>query len=226
MAVFAISDLHLSLGTDKPMHVFGEVWDGYEDKLKKNWNEAVSAQDTIIVCGDISWATYLENAEADFSYINGLNGRKLISKGNHDYWWDTVKKQCRFVADKGFNNIEFLHNNAFLADGAAICGTRGWMAQETCKTDEDIKIYNRELERFELSARCMDSSATYRIAALHYPPDGNFAELFRKYAINLCVFGHLHAKAQNFAKQGVFDGVEYRLVSCDYLRFMPLKIHA
>ena len=224
MAVFAISDLHLSLGTDKPMNVFGEVWDGYEEKLKNNWNQIVAKDDTVIVCGDISWAMYLENAGADFAYINELNGRKLISKGNHDYWWSTVKKQREFIMGHGFCNIDFLHNNAFLADNIAICGTRGWLAYDACKTDEDKKIYNRELERFELSAKCMDSSANFRIAALHYPPDGNFAELFKKYAINVCVFGHLHAKAQNYAKQGVFDGTLHKLVSCDYLDFTPMNI--
>jgi len=224
MAIFAISDLHLSFGSNKPMDVFGGNWINYEEKMLENWNNTVQDGDTVIVNGDISWAMYLNECEADFSYIEKLRGHKIIGKGNHDYWWTTIRKQENFVEENKFNSIKFLHNNAYVIDNIAICGTRGYLPANLCTSKEDQKIYNRELERFELSARQMRSECETKIAALHYPPDENFEELFHKYEITHCIFGHLHGKAHKTAKQGIFGGIQYNLVSCDYLDFTPLKI--
>ncbi|MBQ4542960.1 MAG: metallophosphoesterase [Clostridia bacterium] len=225
MAVYAISDLHLSLGTDKPMSVFGGNWDNYEEKLKTNWNNAVAKDDTVIINGDISWATYIENAVNDFSFINQLNGTKLISKGNHDYWWTTMKKQQEFCENNGFDTIKFLQNNCYVVDGYAICGTRGWTI--TKNDDEDKKIYNRELERLQLSLReAKKADVKGIIAGLHYPPDLTFMTVLENFGVTKCVYGHLHGNVQiNSAYfEGEVGGIDYKLVSCDYLDFNPVRL--
>jgi predicted phosphohydrolase len=219
-----MSDLHLSLGTNKPMEVFGGNWDNYVERIRENWNKLVSSEDTVLISGDVSWAMYLEECEADFAFINALSGRKIISKGNHDYWWTTAAKHYAYTQKFGFTTIDFMNNNAYNIGNAAICGSRGYIPKAVCKTAQDEKIFNRELERFELSAKGMDKAAEVRIAAMHYPPDDNFEELFHKYAITHCVYGHLHDKAHANARQGLIDGVYYNLVSADYLKFSPLKI--
>ncbi len=223
MALYAISDLHLSLGTDKPMDVFGEHWENYEQRLKENWESAVSGDDTVIVNGDNSWATYIQNAVEDFSFINSLPGRKILSKGNHDYWWTTMNKQTAFCRQHGFDTINFLHNNHYMCGGAAICGTRGW--QITKNDDEDRKIHNRELERLELSLRsAIPSDPEQIIVALHYPPDDKFKAVLSRYGVRTCVYGHLHGAAHKNAVNTTIEGIKLRLVSCDFLQFTPMKI--
>ena len=170
MSVFAISDLHLALGIDKPMDIFGARWANYMERLESNWNNTVGENDYVLVPGDISWATYLEQAYRDFLFLDRLPGKKIISKGNHDYWWTTKSKLDKFVAENGFSSISFLHNNSYTVEKAAICGTRGWnMPGEAGFSDEDEKIYLRELQRLELSLK----SATVPeggklIAATHF----------------------------------------------------------
>ena len=176
MALFAISDLHLSLGTDKPMDIFGGNWKNYEQKLEDNWRAAVTDDDTVILNGDNSWATYLQNAIEDFTFINSLPGKKLLGKGNHDYWWTTAKKLREFCAENSFNTIDFLHNNHFLLGGYAVCGSRGW--QITTNDDDDKKIYARELARLEFSlASAVKANPLGIIAALHYPPEGKCTDM-------------------------------------------------
>jgi predicted phosphohydrolase len=235
MSIFALSDLHLSFGTNKPMDVFGDNWLGYEDKVRDNWNAVVTDDDYVLVCGDISWATYLKDAVADFKFIDSLNGKKLISKGNHDYWWCGIKKQNEFLASNGFNTIKFIHNNSYViedtspqAEGEdvkiAICGSRGWLSEIACKTDEDKKIYNRELVRLDLSASSIKGDGyALKVAMLHYPPDEQFMSVMQKHNINVCVYGHIH---QNFNArvEGNVLGVNYFLTSADYLQFKPLLI--
>ncbi len=223
MALFAISDLHLSLGTDKPMDIFGTNWQDYESKLKNNWESIVNDDDVVILNGDNSWATYIQNAEADFYYINSLPGRKIMSKGNHDYWWTTMNKQVNFCREKGFNTISFLQNNHYMYGSVAICGTRGW--QITKNDDEDKKIHNRELQRLELSLKSSASSNPDEIvAALHYPPDEKFVSLLVKYGVKTCVYGHLHGRAHKNAINNISCGIKFCLVSCDFLQFNPFKI--
>lgn len=223
MALFSISDLHLSFGTDKPMDVFGKKWENYEEKLKTNWNNVVSEEDVVIVNGDNSWATYLEDTLADFGFINSLNGIKLISKGNHDYWWTTMNKHRIWCEKNGFDTIKFLHNNYYMYEDTAICGTRGW--QITKGDDEDLKVHNRELERLKISLDLASKEQPGSIVvALHYPPDEHFKKLIQAYNTEMCVFGHLHSAGFKDYKDYDENGIAYRLVSCDYLEFLPFKI--
>lgn len=224
MALFAISDLHLSLGCDKPMDIFGENWENYEQKLKEKWECIVKNEDTVIINGDNSWATYIQNATEDFAFINSLPGKKLLSKGNHDYWWTTMKKQVDFCRENNFDTINFLHNNHYMYESVAICGTRGWII--TTNDDEDKKIYNRELERLELSIKSSVSSNPKQIlVALHYPPDAKFKSILKKHMVSRCIYGHLHGYAHKNVINNTIEGIKYDLVSCDFLNFNPLKIY-
>ena len=239
MAVYAISDLHLAWSVDKPMDVFGARWANYMSKLEENWRSTVTGDDYVIVPGDISWATYLEQAYEDFRFIHGLPGRKIISKGNHDYWWTTKSKLDKFLNENGFDSISFMHNNSYCARGAVICGTRGWeMPGETGFGAEDEKIYRRELQRLELSlknagaaAGSLDSQIKGRIiVALHYPPFNSkgefsgFIDIMKKYEGQLCIYGHLHGDACRDAIEGIYEGISFRLVSADHLGFAPVLL--
>lgn len=228
MAIFAVSDLHLPLSSYKPMDVFGSKWDNYVERLKENWQKIVKDDDVVIMPGDISWATYLEKSVADFEYINNLNGRKIILKGNHDYWWTTMNKLKKFMNEHEFSSIEFVHNNAVLCGDIAVCGTRGWNIANDNSSDEDKKIFMREKQRLILSLEdAKQKKAKEIIVAMHYPPiekngiNRDFIEIMKEYGVKKCVYGHLHAAAQNFAYQGDVDGIDLRLVSCDYLNFVP-----
>ena len=148
MSLFAIADLHLSLSVDKPMDIFGG-WDSHVEKLAENWNKTVSDNDLVVIPGDISWGMNLDEARADFSFINALNGRKIISKGNHDYWWSTLSKLNKFIEENGFDSIKFLHNNHYPYGKYGICGTRGWI-NET-EVPADAKVLAREAQRLEVS---------------------------------------------------------------------------
>lgn len=223
MALFAISDLHLSLGTDKPMYVFGDQWKDYESKLRQNWLNSVSDEDFVIINGDNSWATYLENTKEDFSFINSLPGKKILSKGNHDYWWTTMKKMNDFCRENIYDTISFLQNNHYMYGDIAICGTRGW--QLSTEDEKDLKIHNREIERLKLSFNsAKKSNPAEIIVALHYPPDDTFKALMEKYDVKQCFYGHLHGQSHRSALNGKANGIKYQLVSCDFLDFKPFKI--
>jgi len=239
MALFAISDLHLALSVDKPMDVFGPRWADYMDRLKENWCSVVGEDDYVVVPGDVSWATYIDRAHEDFRFIHELPGRKIISKGNHDYWWTTMSKMEKFISRNGFTSISFMHNNSFSIKGVTICGTRGWeIPGEAGFGAEDEKIYRRELQRLEMSLQKGLSDMSSRpefannvlIAALHYPPfnsRGEFSEfmdIMKKYGVQYCIYGHLHGEACRIAIEGPVDGIMFRLVSADHLRFMPEKL--
>ena len=229
MSVFAIGDLHLSLGTDKPMDVF-RGWENYVDRLKENWNRVVSENDTVVIPGDISWAMKLENTETDFRFINDeLNGSKILLKGNHDYWWATAGKMNKFLDEKGFDRIKILSNNAFLADGICIVGTRGWINDGT---DElDAKVLAREEGRLRMSAAEGVKLGGEMIAFIHYPPLYNgekneyILRVISEYGIKRCYYGHIHGKAGHArAFIGSYEGTEYKMISADYIGFMPVKI--
>lgn len=232
MAIYAISDLHLALSVDKPMDVFGTRWANYMDKLKENWQAVVGADDTVIVPGDISWATYLGQAQEDFSFIHSLPGKKIISKGNHDYWWTTKSKLDKFLEEKNFSTISFMHNNSYNAEGAAICGTRGWsMPGEIGFNAEDAKIYQRELQRLELSLKNANADTENGIiTALHFPPFNSkgvfsgFLDIMLKYNVKRCIYGHLHGETHKNAIEGEAKGIDFRLIAADHLGFMPLKL--
>ncbi len=230
MALFTIADLHLPLGIDKPMDIFGSAWTNYVDRLRENWQGKIKEDDTVVIPGDFSWATYLEQSVKDFEYLNGLNGRKILVKGNHDYWWTTKNKLGEFTAKHGFSNIDFLQNNFFAYGDIAICGTRGWIhpAWDSFK-DEDRKIFDRETARLELSLKAASNFKEIYVFT-HYPPmstalEGNeFVDMMKKYPVTKCIYGHLHSASQKNAVEGVIDGIEYRLVSGDYISFDPVKL--
>ncbi len=225
MALFSISDLHLSFTAKKPMSIFGEHWEDYEQQMAENWNNIVTENDAVIICGDTSWTTYLKDAVADFAYINQLKGNKYIIKGNHDYWWTTLSKMNKKMSEHGFSTINFLQNNSYLINDISICGTRGYIALDSCQSAEDIKIYNRELQRLELSLEAAKGKNHKEIiVALHYPPDKSFRDLMASYGVKKCLFGHLHAKGHDIAPKGIIDSIEHIFVSCDYLNFTPKLI--
>ena len=234
MRIFAISDLHLALGADKPMDIFGGRWSNYMDKLKSGWEETVTSKDIVIMPGDISWATYLDQSADDFRFIEELPGKKIISKGNHDYWWSTMAKLNQFLERNGFQTINFMHNNCFSIGNYAICGSRGW----ECPGGEDfsamdLKIYNRELQRLELSLKSAVKNAggdSEIIAALHFPPfdqkgrASGFVEIMKRYGVKKCVYGHLHGESLKYGLEGVIEDIEFMLVSADHIDFRPLLI--
>ena len=226
MAIYTIGDLHLSLGCEKPMDIF-PGWQGYMEKLERHWNTLVRPEDTVVLAGDTSWAMKLEDTVADFSFLQRLPGQKLLLKGNHDYWWTTVKKMERFLQENGFDSLHILHNNSILAEGLAVCGTRSWMFDVGEAHDE--KVMNRELGRLRASLDAAQEGAE-RVTFLHYPPvypNANaqqVIDLLKEYNVKRCFYGHLHGNAIRFAVQGMVDGIEYRLISADALAFCPYKI--
>lgn len=232
MRIHAISDLHLALSVNKPMDIFGERWSNYMERLQTEWNLTVSEEDYVIVPGDISWATYLDEAIADFRFINELPGRKIISKGNHDYWWTTAQKLSKFKDQYEFDKIDFMHNNCFDLGDVLLCGTRGWQCPGDDGFDaEDNKIYLRELQRLELSLKSAPLNNKAEIyVSLHYPPfnsqkqPSGFVDIMKKYGVRKCIYGHLHGYSFKNAVQGMHEGIEFQLVSADYLNFKPILL--
>lgn len=227
MALYTISDLHLPLGIDKPMNIFGSAWDNYVERLGDNWQSTIKENDTVVLPGDFSWATYLEQSVADFEFLNKLNGRKILSKGNHDYWWTTMNKLKKFVAEQGYKNIEFMQNNSFMYENTAICGSRGWIHPAWDGFGaEDRKIYDREIIRAELALQSVGECEDI-IFFNHYPVRSSnmetnaMTELLGRYGVKDIVYGHLHGPAHKYAVTGEHDGMEYHLVSADFLRFEP-----
>ena len=221
MAIFAISDLHLPLGIDKPMDIFG--WTDYVDRIRNNWNTLVKDDDTVLIGGDVSWATYLEESLKDFEFINNLPGRKIISKGNHDYWWTTASKLGKFKEANNLDSITFLHNNSVLVQDFAVCCTRGWKSPfDKDFNSDDERIYEREIGRLRLSLEDGKKLSDRIIVMLHYPPDVGFYELLEEYNAELCIYGHLHGSA---AWEKGPKSEKIMLVSADYLNFCPFKLY-
>ena len=233
MSIYVIGDLHLSFAVDKPMDIFGDNWENHAEKIRKNWIEKVKIEDTVILPGDFSWATYLEESKADFEYLNALPGKKILSKGNHDYWWTTVSKMKSFLEECNFKNIDFLHNNSFLIENKIITGTKGWVTN--LKNKENIKILKRENIRLDFSIN--DGIKKYGadkeiIVFMHYPPfyketvseEFDFVKTLHKYNVKRCYYGHLHGNSHKEAIEGNINGIEYKLVSSDFLNFDLLKI--
>ena len=227
MALFAIGDLHLSLGADKPMDVFGGAWDGYVDKLRAGLS-IIGPEDTTVLCGDLSWGMELEAALPDFRFISAIPGRKILLKGNHDYWWSTAKKFYAFCRQYELENMELLHNCCFFYGDIAICGTRGWFYEEDKDGEHDEKVFRRELGRLETSLKAAGEAEKY--CFLHYPPRYRGYEcpeliaLMERYGVRQCCYGHLHGGSHKLAVQGLHGGVDYRMVSADYLSFRPLRL--
>ncbi len=236
MAVYAIGDLHLSLGTDKPMDVFGGSWDNYVEKIEDGFS-VVGQGDTCVICGDVSWSMSLNSSLGDFKFIDSLPGKKIILKGNHDYWWSTVSKIQSFFEKNDITTIEILNNNCFVVDGFAICGTRGWFYNEgksglpEAQDAHDRKIMARETARLAASLKAADEKqAAEKICFLHYPPIfknyicRDLIDIMKKYGVSDCWYGHIHGQGHKYAATGVFDGISYHMVSADFINFQPVKV--
>lgn len=230
MAIYTIADLHLSFSTDKPMDIFGTNWENYEEKIKEDWLKKVRKEDYIILPGDFSWAMYLEETVKDFEFINKLPGKKILLKGNHDYWWTTVTNMRKFLKENNFANIDFLHNNSFEIENKIIVGTRGWILSEDL---EDKRLTKREADRLELSiSNGIKEYGNEKeiIAFMHYPPitknyqNTEYINVLKKYNIKKCYYGHLHSISIQDALEGIIDGIEYKLVSSDGVDFKLTKI--
>lgn len=232
MAIYAISDLHLSFSTDKPMDIFGSQWENYEEKIKENWIKNIKEDDLVLLPGDFSWAMYLKDTVKDFEFINALPGKKLLLKGNHDYWWTTLTSMRNFLNENKFENIDFIYNNSYEYNGYIIAGTRGWTQSDD---NEDKRLVSRELIRLELSIQ--DGIKNFGddkpiIVCMHYPPivktnNSNrieFAELMEKYNVEKCIYGHLHGTSQIGLIEGKINKIDYKMVSCDYTNFELIKI--
>lgn len=228
MNIYAIGDLHLSGSVDKPMDIFGDNWEDHGDQIVRNWKRVVGEDDLVLIPGDISWAMTLEEAKTDLDLINSLPGKKVLIKGNHDYWWQSIRQLNQL-----YKNMYFLQNTSYQAGQYTICGSRGWGCPSGPGMDaHNTKIYNREAQRLALSLdHGMKSGATQIIVMLHYPPTNEhkeeslFTALFEQYPITHVVYGHLHGQAFfNNSLIGQQAGIDYSLVSADAIGFNPYKI--
>lgn len=232
MKVFAVSDLHLPGGQDKPMDVFGGNWTGHLEKIKADWRERVAEEDVVLIAGDISWAMTLDSALPDLQELADLPGKKVFIRGNHDYWWSGITALRRSAPNESFY---FLQNDCVRFDGFVICGSRGWACPGSADFSEsDRKIYEREGERFRLAFGCVQKlrqEGDKLVCMIHYPPfnakkeDTVYTELFEKYGADKVVYGHLHANAGAYPIRFVRGGIEYVLSSCDILGFRLIQIY-
>lgn len=231
MAIYAISDLHLSFGTDKPMDVFGGRWENHAQRIRENWERKVKEDDWVLIPGDISWGIDLVEADPDLAFIEALPGNKILSKGNHDYWWSTMSKFSQHFELKGYKTLHMLHNNAVTVGDFTVCGSRGWKSpDEEDFTAEDKKIFNRELERLKLSLQQGKKLGGEMIAMLHYPPfeqkhaPNAFGQLLEAFGVKICIYGHIHGKANEAWLDECINEVEYHLISCNLIGFDPIKL--
>ena len=227
MAVFAIADFHLPGRSEKPMDIFGDHWQNHFEKISRLWQQMIAPQDVVLIAGDISWAMQLEDALPDLQAIAALNGQKVLVRGNHDYWWSSLKKIRACLPD----GLYVLQNDAIKLGDYVICGTRGWNLPDAEQSgSEEQKIYQRELLRLELSLKAAQKLGGAQFAMLHFPPlagDGlstGFTELLERYQVPHVIYGHLHGAGISGAFQGEKNGVTYHLTSCDALHFCPVKI--
>lgn len=227
MALYTIGDLHLSLTTNKPMDVFGERWHNHTEKLRAAFS-ALHDDDVTVLCGDLSWGISLEEAREDFRFINELPGKKILLKGNHDYWWSTAAKMNAFFAENGFSTLTLLHNNCCFYGDLALCGTRGWFYEMDGQDVHNTKMLAREAGRLETSLRA--AGEREKICFLHYPPiyQGyrcpELLQLLSDYRVKTCYYGHLHGQAHRRAIEGTVGETAFSLVAADYLQFVPKKI--
>lgn len=225
MSLFAIADTHLSFGTNKPMDSF-PGWENYTDRLKENWNKIIDNDDFVVIAGDISWAMNFDELKVDFDFINKLNGKKIILKGNHDYWWNTMSKMNKFIEENQFDTITILHNSAFDFDDFSVCGSRGWFFDS--EEEHNEKVLNREVMRVKTSIECAKNDE--KIVFLHYPPVtenqccDEILNLLKEKGIKKCYYGHLHGGAAKYAFDDNFYGIDFKLISADRLKFVPLLI--
>ena len=227
MALYTIGDLHLSLYKEKPMDIFSDNWHNHTEKLRASFSKLTN-EDLTVLCGDLSWGMTLEETAPDFHFVDALPGKKIILKGNHDYWWTTAAKTKRFFAQQGISTIDILHNNALFWGEYALCGTRGWFYEEEKGGEHDGKIMRREIMRLEASLKA--AGDRIKIVFLHYPPIyGNYRceeilALLKEHRVPLCYYGHIHGKGCAWAFNGYHEGTQFRLVSADFVNFTPVRI--
>lgn len=227
MPLFAIADLHLPFGSDKPMDIF-PGWDNYVGRLYDNWHKTITDDDTVVIAGDLSWAMNLEQAGDDFSFLHSLTGQKILIKGNHDYWWTTRRKMEDYFDKNGFDTLKILHNNALTVGEYAVCGTRGWFFD--AEQQDDKKVLLREAGRLSRSIDEAEKTGREPVVFLHYPPvlgDSRCDEIMsilRERRIGRCYYGHIHGKSAPKIQKRTVDGVTMRLVSCDAVDFKPVLV--
>lgn len=228
MNIFAISDLHLSTSAEKPMDIFGYGWTNHFDKISADWKERVKDDDIVLLGGDMSWAISLDEAQTDYDAIGALPGKKFVVRGNHDYYWNSLNKMRT-----RFPSFNFIQNNSFREGSFLICGTRGWTLSDDNSTDEDKKIYARELGRLKLSLESMQKQRTQQdtvIAMLHYPPfeadysDSDVTALLEEYSVDIVLYGHLHGKNVRVTKKLIKNDITYYLTSCDLIGNKLVKV--
>lgn len=228
MAIWAIGDLHLDHTKEKAMGIFGPQWEDHDEKITRAWKDSVSEDDLVLIPGDISWALKWEEAEDDLRFLDELPGRKILSKGNHDYWWTGMKK----MNSGNWKTLRFLQNNSILTEeGIGIYGTRGWTASDAENfTEQDEKIHRREVLRLGLSFDSMKERPEKKIVMIHYPPfrqdfgDSEFTEMMAEQNVDLCIYGHLHGEGHRYVLEEKRDGVRYLCVAADYIDFKPIRL--
>ena len=227
MALYAMGDLHLSLNSDKSMDIFGDDWHDYVNRIREGF-APLCDDDVTVLCGDLSWGMSLEESLLDFQFINALPGKKILLKGNHDYWWNTASKMKRFFAENGLDTMEILHNNCLFYGDIALCGTRGWFYELDNQGTHDEKVLLREVGRLETSLKA--AGEREKLCFLHYPPRyqgylcQEIVELLERYQVRECYYGHIHGPSCPMAYQGELNGTSFRLVSADWLMFRPLLV--
>ena len=244
MSLYAIGDLHLSFGVkEKSMEIFGPAWENYTQRIEIALQD-LTAEDVLILAGDTSWGMTLEETADDFQFLNQFPCKKWLIKGNHDYWWNTAAKMRAFFDKNGFDTLNLIYNNCAIYQNYAICGTRGWFPEDDA---QNLKILNREAGRLERSLICarenigngdgisggndkINAGEREILCFLHYPPIYQnyrcdvFINKMREYGVKKCFYGHLHGQAIQRRFEGVSDGIDYALISADYLKFKPVKI--
>ncbi|MBQ6702730.1 MAG: metallophosphoesterase [Clostridia bacterium] len=233
MSLFALSDTHLSLYNDKPMDIFGNRWQDYAAKIDRGWRAVVTDRDTVVIAGDVSWGISLEEAKLDLLYLDSLPGQKIISKGNHDYWWSTAAKINAFFAENNITTIKTMHNNAFTVGDVTVCGTRGWYSEgKNAPREADYdKIVAREAGRLELSIKegLKLSQTNEIIVFLHFPPVYNdyvcdeILTILHKYEVKKVYYGHIHG-VYGLPSTFSCDGIDFTITSADYLNFVPTLV--
>lgn len=228
MAIYAISDLHLDYSGEKPMDVFGVNWKDHEQKIFDSWREKVKDDDLVLIPGDITWGLKMDEVKKDLDRIDKLLGKKIISKGNHDLWWQSQKK----LTDLSLKTIVFLQNNHYIYGDIAIAATRGWTPKDSDEFDEhDEKVFERELTRLNNSLNSIKTYVEKKIVMLHYPPfnfgdssPNEFVDIMKAHSVDICIYGHLHSEGHKFVREGNVDGIDFHCVSSDYIDFNLKKI--
>ncbi|MBQ8696790.1 MAG: metallophosphoesterase [Clostridia bacterium] len=235
MALYVMADTHLSLSVDKPMDVFGGRWQSHAEKIKKNWEALVTEEDTVVIPGDLSWGMNMEEAAEDLLFLARLPGKKIFSRGNHDYFWGSLAKLRNFFASHNVEGIDYLQNNAIRAEGAVIVGSRGWFIDpsDTPREADHAKIAAREALRLEMSLKAgkeIAEEGEELIAFFHFPPVfgdfvcGETVALLKEYGVKRVYYGHIHG-AYHVPPVREYEGIKFHIISADYLNFIPQRIN-